>query len=121
MLTNLNIYNFHKKELKRSFPISQLAGLTKALNEKSQEFVLHVRDEYDYRLETKDRDELILTLKMAHLSVTRENLPIYGIPKIKNLESFCTSENDKRRGINRIPLILARLYDEDFKTDKKNG
>jgi len=57
LASNLLIYNFwpfQLTELKRSFPISQLAGLTKALNEKSQEFVLHVRDEYDYRLETKE-------------------------------------------------------------------
>lgn len=31
--------------------IKQLAGLTKALNEKSSEFVIHVKNDYDYRCE----------------------------------------------------------------------
>lgn len=80
---------------------------------------MHVSEEYDYRLETKDRDQLIMTLKMAHLSINKDNLPIYGIPKMKNLEGFCTTEKDMKRGISRIPMVLARLYDEDFMTNKK--
>jgi hypothetical protein len=32
--------------------IKDLAGLTKSLNEKSFEFVIHVKSDYDYRMET---------------------------------------------------------------------
>jgi hypothetical protein len=41
-------------ELRRHIPITRLIGLTKSLNEKSLEFVVHVRDDYDYRLESKE-------------------------------------------------------------------
>lgn len=64
IVTNLYVYNFDKKsnqqvvvfiELKRFFAISQLAGLTKSLSEKNLfEFVIHVKSEYDYRLECKE-------------------------------------------------------------------
>ena len=41
-------------ELRRHIPITKLAGLTKAMHEKSLEFVLHVTNDYDYRLESKE-------------------------------------------------------------------
>jgi hypothetical protein len=59
-----------------------------------------------------------MALKMAYMSLAKENLPIYGIPKVKGLGDFCTSQSDVARGISRIPLILARFYDEDMKIEK---
>jgi len=63
VVTNQNLYNFHKKskifhffsssvEIRRHLPIKDLAGLTKSLNEKSAEFVIHVKNDFDYRMET---------------------------------------------------------------------
>jgi hypothetical protein len=64
VVSNLNIYNFHRKskspqtlnitteELRRTIKVKELEGLTKALNEKSSEFVIHVKNDYDYRMET---------------------------------------------------------------------
>ena len=40
-------------ELRRTIVIKQLAGVTKALHEKSYEFVVHVKNDYDYRMETQ--------------------------------------------------------------------
>lgn len=48
----------------------------------------------------------------------KENLPIFGIAKSKQLADFCTSQKDVSRGISRMPLILARIYEEDTKFDK---
>ena len=52
VITNLNIYNFKRKKLRRVVPIENLAGLTKLLKSDSQEFVIHVKQDYDYRLES---------------------------------------------------------------------
>jgi hypothetical protein len=64
------------------------------------------------------RDLLFQCLKMVYLSQNKENLPIYGIAKSKQLTDFCTSQNDVKRGISRIPLILARIYEEDTQIQK---
>ena len=56
-------------------------------------------------------------MKMGYLSQVQENLPIYGIAKSRSLIDFCTSERDVDRGISRIPLVLARIYEEDIKFD----
>jgi len=56
VVTNQNVYNFHKKKIRRHVNIKDLAGLTKALNEKSSEFVIHVKNDYDYRMESSNRE-----------------------------------------------------------------
>jgi len=62
-----------------------------------------------------------MALKMAYLSLAKENLPVYGIPKVKQLTDFCTSERDFNRGVSRMPLILARVYEEDIKFSKNKS
>lgn len=55
---------------------------------------------------------------MAYLSLEKKNLPIYGLPKVKTLEDFTTTEKDLSRGISRMPLALARLTEEDILKDQ---
>ena len=50
IITNLNVYNFKRKKLRRVVEIEKLAGLTKLLRPDNQEFVIHVKQDYDYRL-----------------------------------------------------------------------
>jgi hypothetical protein len=52
-------------------------------------------------------------IKLAYTSRCKRNLPIYGI-KNKDLREFTTTEKDRDKGISRIPLTLARLYEEDI-------
>jgi len=54
---------------------------------------------------------------MAYLSLVQENLPIFGITKNRALTDFATTEKDVTRGISRMPLVLARIYEEDIKFD----
>ena len=48
----------------------------------------------------------------------RNNLRIFGISKSKTLSEFVTTEQDVKKGNNRLPLNLARLYEEDLMTDE---
>jgi hypothetical protein len=48
------------------------------------------------------------------VQIHNKNVPIYNINKSKNLSDFVTSESDVKRGRTRIPLKLARVYDEDI-------
>ena len=43
IITNLNVYNFKRKKLRRVVEIEKLAGLTKLLRPDNQEFVIHVK------------------------------------------------------------------------------
>lgn len=58
------------------------------------------------------RDKIMNVIKMAYTSKMKQNLPIYAI-KNKELREFTTTEKDRDKGISRIPLSLARIYEED--------
>ena len=72
------------------------------MSKKSNEFVIHVTQQYDYRYQSDKRDEIISSLKMAYISLMKLNLPIYGIDA-KDLKSWTTTEKDKIKGRSRIP------------------
>jgi hypothetical protein len=62
----------------------------------------------------ENRENLFQSLKILYLTLVKQNLPIFGIAKAKQLADFSTSQQDISRGISRMPLILARLYEEDI-------
>lgn len=51
-------------------------------------------------------------VKVGFVAKTKKNLPIYGI-KFKELRDYTTGEGDVVKGVSRIPLQLARIYEED--------
>ena len=63
------------------------------------------------------REIVFEMLKITYLSVVKDNLPIFGIAKANKLIDFATTESDVSRGISRMPLVLARIYEEDIKFD----
>lgn len=51
------------------------------------------------------------------MTAMKNNLPIFGISKVKSLIDFVTTEKDLQKGNNRLPLNLARLYEEDLMSE----
>jgi len=60
MVTTTHVYNLSKTSLKRKINISKVAGIT--YSQSSDEFVLHVPDEYDYRYSSDNRRDIIIYL-----------------------------------------------------------
>jgi hypothetical protein len=50
---------------------------------------------------------------MFFATITRKNLPVYGVRQ-KSLCQYQKQEKDVAKGINLIPLPLARLVKEDL-------
>jgi hypothetical protein len=96
-----------------------LAGITKNLNAKSKEFVIHVENEPDYRLSCDVRDNFFSVVKLAYISLKKNNLKIFGIGRSKTLSDFVTTEKDVQKGNTRMPLNLARIYEEDIMSDEE--
>ena len=117
VVTNVNLYNFKAKKLRRAIGIAAIVGMTKNLQTGSKEFVIHVHNEPDYRVVCDFRDDFFQTVKMAYISLKKNNLKVYGIGRFKTLSEFCTSERDVKKGQNRRPLALARLHEEDLMSD----
>jgi hypothetical protein len=66
-------------EYKRRIDISKLVGLTKSVSEMTGEFVLHIKNEYDYRMKSESRDQAIEIIKKVFIYLCNSNLPIYGV------------------------------------------
>lgn len=66
LLTTEKLYNIKKKEVQRSIPIKHMLACTKSTAAKEQEFVVHVKSEYDYQFICPARDELITSLKAVY-------------------------------------------------------
>jgi serum/glucocorticoid-regulated kinase 2 len=70
-------------EYKRRIDIAKLVGVTKSLSEPTGEFVLHIKNEYDYRMKSETRDQVIDVIKKLFLQLNNANLPIYGVVSLK--------------------------------------
>lgn len=76
---------------------------------------MHVPLEYDYRFETKKREQIIDLLKRLWFNIHGENMPLFGIPKPhKDLRDFTTTEKDMKRKQSRHPTNDYRLLAEDI-------
>jgi len=90
-----------------------LRAVTKSLNPRSAEFIIHVPSEYDYRYSAKNdtiRDEIIKALKLAYLTETKSDLVIYGVPD-RSLGKY-TKTSKGFRSNNKIPDDSFLLQEE---------
>lgn len=89
-----------------------MKALSKSTQAGNHEFVVHVKDEYDYRFVCEKREELFEQLKACYFSITNSNLPIYGVPG--KLKDIATSKKDIKNGTERMPPDQYRMKEEDL-------
>ena len=88
-----------------------MKALSKSTEPGNMEFVVHIKDEYDYRFICETREELFEQLKACFFNLMNKNLPIYGVPaKLKDYE---TSKKDVKAGQERLPPEQYLLRKED--------
>ena len=104
IVSDMLIYNFKQKSIRRSIELHLLTGITKALYPGSIEFVIHIKDEADMRLDYEERDAFIDLIKRNYYNLTNTHLPIYGITKGKTLQKFETTTADAKKGLSKMPL-----------------
>jgi len=119
LLTNKRVYNLSGKKIKRAIKISDITAMTKNNNEKSLQFIIHVSSESDYRFKVdtlKMRDCIFSILKQNFASITKKNLPVYGVQEA-DLKEYHTVKSDVKKGFCRIPQESCRLKSEDVIVD----
>ncbi|CAI2362350.1 unnamed protein product [Moneuplotes crassus] len=99
--------------VKRIIDVGSLRAVTKSLNPRSIEFIIHVPSEYDYRYSAKNdtiRDEIINALKLAFLTEKKDDLVIYGVPD-RYLGKYTKTSKGFRKN-NKIPEDNFLLQEE---------
>jgi len=56
LLSNQSLYNIKKDAIQRKIGIASVKSLTKSTKKDNLEFVVHIKNEYDYRFESDYRD-----------------------------------------------------------------
>jgi len=94
MITSKALYNIHRlgffakalaffssrSQIKRRIDITKIAGIT--VSELSSEFVIHVRDEYDYRYASADRRDRILLMICRSYALNIKTKPMLFFFKV---------------------------------------
>jgi len=115
VITDINIYNIHKKEIKRTIAIKDVSALIKCVppSKNTSEFTVQVQTSYDYRLISARRDEIMDLVKRLYIVKMNKNVPIYHVIS-KDLEDYTTTEKDMKKGENRYPPREFRVESEDL-------
>lgn len=78
----------------------------------NQQFIVHVKSEYDYMFESNSRDEIFKALKYIFHQTKGINLPVFGVHD--KLKDYATSKKDISNGIDVIPKNNFRIKEEDI-------
>jgi len=115
VITDVNIYNIHKKEIKRAIAIKDVSALIKCVppSKNTSEFTVQVQTSYDYRLISARRDEIMDLIKRLYIVKMNKNVPIFHVMS-KDLEDYTTTEKDMKKGENRYPPREFRVESEDL-------
>ncbi len=108
--------------LKRKINLFSVAATTISENKDSQEFVIHVPAEYDYRYTSQRyvlisnsrhtrREEIVNLIKQLYAKINGKPLPRYAVPN-QNLKDFTTTKSEKKKCKYRIPAEGYRVPDE---------
>ena len=99
-----------------------MKGITKSLKKDVKEFLIHVKDEYDYRFECESTDKvqtIIEACKYTYWKTHGKNVPVYGVPD--GLKEFGTSKKDISGGFQIQPPENYRLKSEDLYQEQSDG
>jgi hypothetical protein len=88
----MRLYNLKKEAFQRKILLTSIDGITKSTKSGNIQFVVHIRNEYDYMFDSDDRDAIFEAIKHTCWMKNGKNLPVYGVPD--KLNEYHTSKKD---------------------------
>ena len=131
IITNKNIYNFKKKNLKKKISLTSILGLS--YSTMSDEFIIHVKtEEHDYLYISETKIVILCLILILYQEIDDKIIPICEINE-KSLRNYITLEKDKKRNKFTTKMNLAyqvntksfidtyKLYIEEAKNELINN
>mmetsp|Transcript_7647 Transcript_7647/g.682 ORF Transcript_7647/g.682 Transcript_7647/m.682 type:complete len:92 (+) Transcript_7647:213-488(+) len=75
MVSDKCFYNLKGKTVKRKIDLATIKGIT--VGKFGYEFILHIKDEYDYRYESEKRDKILYHIINAVCKKSGKKIPFY--------------------------------------------
>jgi serum/glucocorticoid-regulated kinase 2 len=107
LITSKALYNLKKKELKRRIDISKLTGIT--ISRKSDQFVIHGDEEYDYHYISVKKNIIIGYIYIVYVNLNNMSLRL-SIVNEENLLKYVTNKHDKKYS-NKSKMDTQNLVD----------
>jgi hypothetical protein len=111
LLTNDCLYNIKKNSVQRRINVNGIKAVTKSTQAGNQQFIVHIKSEYDYVFESDQIQEIFEAVKLVFWQNNKINLPVYGVPD--RLMDYATSKKDITNGVEVHPRAAHRLKKED--------
>ena len=89
--------------IKRRISYKDIAGIT--MSKLGHEFVVHVPSEYDYRFESPDKREEIISITIRQYQVEKRGQLAFWFVDDLSLAKYQTTKMDKKNGISKIPTM----------------
>ena len=120
LLTNQNLFNIKRAEVQRRIALASVKAVTKSTVNGNAQFIVHIKNEYDYMFESEFRKEIFEALKWAYWMIHQTNMPVYGVSD--RLKDYATTKKDISNGIAIQPKEDYRLSQEDiYKEDSSSN
>lgn len=112
LLTNMYLYNIKKTEVQRRIAVKSIKSVTKSTIPNNLQFIVHIKNEYDYMFESDFRKEIFEALKNTYWKTNGLNLPVYGIND--KLKDYATTKKDISNGYEVKQNDKYRIRSEDI-------
>lgn len=113
LLTNKYLYNIKDSAtVQRKIGVADIKCLTKSVKKKSNDFIIHIRKQYDYQYLSEFRVEIFTAIKYIFWTVNKANIPVYGIDG--KIDNFATTKKHISNGEEIPQDDIFRLKNEDL-------
>lgn len=97
MLSNKYLYNIKDNAtVQRKIGVADIKCVTKCIVLKSNDFIIHIRKQYDYQYDSDKREEIFEAIKYVYWMMNKANVPVYGIDG--KIDKFATIKKDISNG-----------------------
>ena len=112
LLTNQYLYNIKKTEVQRRIAVKSIKSVTKSTIPNNLQFIVHIKNEYDYMFESDFRKEIFEALKNTFWKTNGINLPVFGVND--KLKDYATTKKDISNGYEVKQDDNNRIRSEDI-------
>ena len=112
MLTNHALYNLKDTSFQRRISIKSIKAISRSSKKGCLEFVVHVKDQYDYRFDSDSRRAIFDAVKFHYWKTNKSNIPVFEVPD--SLKDYHTSKNHQGRGVDVLPPEKYIVSDENI-------
>eukprot|EP00475_Leptophrys_vorax_P005233 TRINITY_DN1316_c0_g1_i1.p1 TRINITY_DN1316_c0_g1~~TRINITY_DN1316_c0_g1_i1.p1 ORF type:complete len:536 (-),score=158.35 TRINITY_DN1316_c0_g1_i1:35-1642(-) len=121
LLTDRALYNISADDFtkcKRRIPLEKIGSIT--VSASSEEFVLHVPDEYDYRFLSTQKDDIVRIMKKAFKGLTGHSLRTTVVVEDELSNITWTKDKVKTQSREEIYKIKQKIASEQHDSDNED-